>query len=110
MEKFNIGDYVKKKDDAKVYKVIGVDDITQDVPYYKLTDGTNYIWEHNYNLTKNVFEQDVLRYGEVITDNNFETSNLKYVRIRIVSFEGKVYYHQMCNGDIEEFKEIGRVL
>ena len=110
MEKFNIGDYVKKKDDIKVYKIIGVDDITQDVPYYKLTDGTNYIWEHNYNLEKIVFERDVLRYGIIIEDNNFELSNLNYVRIRIISFEGKIYYHQMCDGEIEVFKEIGRVL
>ena len=110
MEKFNIGDYVKKKDDAKIYKIVGVDDITQDVPYYKLTDGSVNIWEHNYNLEKIVFEQDVLRYGKIIIDNSFETNNLKYVRIRIVSFEGKIYFHQMCNGKIEEFKEIGRVL
>lgn len=110
MEKFNIGDYVKRKNTNKIYKVIGVDDITHDMPYYKLTDETNYIWEHNYNLEKIVFEQDVLRYGKIIIDNNFETSNLYYVRIRIISFDGKIFYHQMCNGTIEEFKEIGRVL
>ena len=110
MEKFNIGNYVKRKNSAKVYKVVGVDDITHDMPYYKLTDGSNFLLEHSYNLEKIVFEQDVLRYGKIVVDNNFETSNLKYVRIRIVSFEGKIYFHQMCNGKIEEFKEVGRVL
>lgn len=110
MEKFNIGNHVKSKDSTTIYKVIGVDDITQDVLYYKLTDGTNYIWEHNYNLEKVVFERDVLSYGKIIVDNNFKTNDLNYIRIRIISFEGKIYYHRMCNGEIKEFKEIGRVL
>ena len=56
-------------------------------------------------LIVNVTPEDVLRYGEVIINEEF----VEYgsIRIRIISYSGSIYYHKMINGDVVEFKEIG---
>ena len=58
----------------------------------------------NYLIT-DVSPEDVLRYGEVIINEEF----VEYgsIRIRIISYGGSIYYHKMVNGDVVEFKEIG---
>lgn len=57
---------------------------------------------------------DALRYGTILTDDEFyETPNeaspktLRYVRIRIIAYNGIIYYHKMLNGEIVEFKKVG---
>ena len=56
-------------------------------------------------LIIDVTPEDVLRYGEVIINEEF----VEYgsIRIRIISYSGSIYYHKMVNGDVVEFKEIG---
>ena len=56
-------------------------------------------------LAEKVSSQDILRYGEVIINEEF----VEYgsIRIRIISYGGSIYYHKMVNGDVVEFKEIG---
>lgn len=56
-------------------------------------------------LIDEVAPEDVLRYGEVIINEEF----ILYgpIRIRIISYDGSVYYHKMVNGEVVEFKEIG---
>ena len=56
-------------------------------------------------LIVNVTPEDILRYGEVIINEEF----ILYgpIRIRIISYDGSVYYHKMVNGEVVEFKEIG---
>lgn len=56
-------------------------------------------------LIVDVTPEDVLRYGEVIINEEF----VEYgsIRIRIISYGGSIYYHKMVNGEIVEFKEIG---
>ena len=56
-------------------------------------------------LIDEVADKDVLRYGEIIINEEF----ILYgpIRIRIISYDGSVYYHKMVNGEVVEFKEIG---
>lgn len=57
------------------------------------------------NYLIDVTPEDVLRYGEVIINEEF----VEYgsIRIRIISYGGSIYYHKMVNGDVVEFKKIG---
>ena len=57
------------------------------------------------NYLIDVTPEDVLRYGEVIINEEF----VEYgsIRIRIISYSGSIYYHKMVNGEVVEFKEIG---
>ena len=55
---------------------------------------------------------DVLRYGTILTDDGLYDhyySMDKYVRIRIIAYNGIIYYHKMVNGEIVEFKKVGVV-
>lgn len=49
--------------------------------------------------------EDALRYGEVIINEEFVEYDS--IRIRVISYNGSIYYHKMVNGDVVEFKEIG---
>lgn len=57
---------------------------------------------------------DVLRYGTILTDDSFhhyyeDEDILAFVRIRLVSYEGGIYYIKMVNGEVVEFKKVGVV-
>ena len=55
---------------------------------------------------------DVLRYGTVLTNDELydhSYSMNKYVRIRIITYNGIIYYHKMVNGEVVEFKKVGAV-
>lgn len=59
---------------------------------------------HNY--------ESVLRYGDIITDDIVESGSYlnkthKDIRVRIIAYEGNIYYHKMVNGVVVEFKKIG---
>ena len=84
---------------------------------YKNTDDTNNVFvvfrdvEDGYSLPNyliDVSPEDVLRYGEVIINEEF----VEYgsIRIRIISYGGSIYYHKMVNGEVVEFKKIGLVM
>ena len=64
-------------------------------------------------LIDKVTDKDVLRYGEVIVDENlvnFAIDGKNYVRIRIISYNDYIYYHKMADGEVVDFKPIGLVL
>ena len=64
-------------------------------------------------LIDKVTDKDVLRYGEVIVDENlvdFAIDDKNYVRIRIISYNDYIYYHKMVDGKVVDFKPIGLVL
>ena len=64
-------------------------------------------------LIDKVTDKDVLRYGEVIVDENlvdFAIDDKNYVRIRIFSYNDYIYYHKMVNGEVVDFKSIGLTL
>lgn len=57
---------------------------------------------------------DVLRYGTVLTDDNLihtckDKGDYVQTRIRIIAYDGIVYYHKMLDGEVEEFKKVGVV-
>ena len=64
-------------------------------------------------LIDKVTDKDVLRYGEIIVDENLVDSAIddkNYVRIRIFSYNDYIYYHKMVDGEVVDFKPIGLVL
>nr|DAW16703.1 MAG TPA: hypothetical protein [Caudoviricetes sp.] len=55
---------------------------------------------------------DVLRYGTILTDDNLIHTckdEGDYVRIRIIAYNGIIYYHKMIDGEVVEFKKVGVV-
>ena len=61
-------------------------------------------------LIDKVTDKDVLRYGEIISDESFILSDGQNVRIRIISYNDYIYYHKMADGEVVDFKPIGLVL
>lgn len=61
-------------------------------------------------LIDEVTDKDVLRYGEIISDESFVLYNGQNVRIRIISYNDYIYYHKMADGEVVDFKPIGLVL
>ena len=61
-------------------------------------------------LIDEITNKDVLRYGEIINDENFVLYSGQNVRIRIISYNDYIYYHKMADGEIVDFKPIGLVL
>lgn len=55
---------------------------------------------------------DVLRYGTILTDDHLIHTckdEGDYARIRIIAYDGVVYYHKMLDGEVVEFKKVGIV-
>lgn len=55
---------------------------------------------------------DVLRYGEIVTDDAYasvvtEFGKRQAVRIRLISYNGGLYYHKMVEGDVIDFRCVG---
>ena len=61
-------------------------------------------------LIDEITDKDVLRYGEIINDENFVLYSGQNVRIRIISYNDYIYYHKMTDGEVVNFKPIGLVL
>ena len=61
-------------------------------------------------LIDKVTDKDVLRYGEIISDESFVLYSGQNVRIRIISYKAYIYYHKMADGEVVDFKPIGLVL
>ena len=72
--------------------------------------GTDNVNEYCRN---NIDENEVLKCGKYITDDkNVGYWNGAYynIRIRIISYEGNIYYHKMISGECVEYILIGRSL
>lgn len=60
---------------------------------------------------------DLLRYGKVIMDDQMHTINADVdrrpvtgdVRIRLIEFDGLLFYHKMANGDVVDCRCVGKV-
>ena len=61
-------------------------------------------------LIDKITDKDVLRYGEIISDESFVLYSGQNIRIRIFSYNDYIYYHKMADGEIVDFKPIGLVL
>lgn len=67
-------------------------------------------WDEAYALyiqhnTRRNLGQDLLRYGKILKVNNFQTEK-GYYTIRLISYEGAIYFHKMKNGVQVEIKRI----
>lgn len=47
---------------------------------------------------------DLLHYGEILKKNNFQTER-GYYTIRLIRYEGAIYFHKMKDGKIVELKK-----
>ena len=57
-------------------------------------------------LIVKVADKDVLRYGEVVSDESFVLYSGQNVRIRIISYNDYIYYHKMADGEVVDFKPL----
>lgn len=48
---------------------------------------------------------DVLRHGKVITDDIMDGE--EYIRIRLIAYNGGLYYHKMVDGDVVKYRKVG---
>lgn len=46
--------------------------------------------------------KEILRYGNIITDDFIEDKDGNFFRIRMIRYNDDIYYHKMKNGLIEE--------
>lgn len=58
-------------------------------------------------------QEEALRYGTILTDDDFveevrHNNRVLYLRTRIrtISYNGRIFYHKMFNGDVVSFKEL----
>ena len=50
---------------------------------------------------------DVLRYGTILTDDDFHDDMASNIRVKVMSCQDSIYYIRMVNGDVGEFKKVG---
>ena len=108
---FNIGDIICKDETSVPYTVEEIDIISGPMPKYKLRQGDFSFWDYCLGWKKLVTSDDVLRYGDVLTDDNlyiieFCPKKENYTRIRTISYDNRIFYHKMVNGEVVEFKEL----
>lgn len=113
MAKFNVGDIIYKNESGVPYTVQDIDYVSGPMPKYKLVDGNFKFWDYCIGWKKVVTEDDVLRYGNVLTDDELHYELKGYVticpihkRIRTISYDNRIFYHKMVNGEVVEFKEL----
>lgn len=55
---------------------------------------------------------DLLRYGKVIADDAYGSIATNFgkrqaVRIRLIAYDGKLWYHKMVDGNVVDFRRVG---
>ena len=113
---FNVGDIICKDETSVPYTVDEIDYVSGPMPKYKLVDGNFKFWDYCIGWKKVAIEDDVLRCGNVLTDDEFECdildytsfqiSEINYHRIRTIRYDNRIFYHKMMNGEVVEFKEL----
>ena len=51
--------------------------------------------------------EDVLRYGTILTDDDFRDDMASNIRVKVMSCQDSIYYIRMVNGEVVEFKKVG---
>ena len=81
-----------------------VRDVSKRIGYFRdVKDG----YDFPLYLIDKITDKDVLRYGEIISDESFVLYSGQNVRIRIFSHNNYIYYHKMVDGEVVDFKPIG---
>lgn len=114
MNKFNIGDKIKDSKFPYIYTVRKID--KQNEKYYIVSNDGFSVWSSCIGYEKVPTHNEILRYGEVLTndefvcdildDTGFQIAETNYYRIRTISYDNQIYYHKMVNGEVIEFKEL----
>lgn len=105
--KFNINDTVKTNAGTEG-KITSINLLGQ-MPCYKVWDGEKAIWYYEMQLKKVVEPIDVLRYGDVLTEDHihcFPNGKEGWVSIRTIRYESAIYYMNIVNSEVIEFKEL----
>jgi len=68
---------------------------------------------HRTDLTESILqnidtEPEVLRCGTYLSDDNYLSENEESVRIRIINYNDKIYYHKMISGECVEFRLLSK--
>lgn len=111
MAKFNINEPVIINGGSFTGVVVGIDSISYPLPLYEIKiDETGEVLPY-YELVikKLATPDDVLRYGEVLTDDMNYVCRAEGdldIRIRTIRYEYRIFYHKMVNGEVVEFKEL----
>lgn len=56
-------------------------------------------------MKRKVKSEDLLRYGEIVKANTFDTVRGCYT-IRIISYQNGLFFHKMKNGSVVEIKKL----
>lgn len=80
------------------------------------TTSKNDVWwcfKWNVEVMLETTDENVLRYGLVITDDAFgktvtEFGHRNAIRVRLISYCDKLYYHKMIDGEVVDFKVVGK--
>lgn len=81
-----------------------VRDVYKDAIYFQ--DSEDGYAFPNY-LIVDVTPEDVLRYGEIIVNEQVVLNGDCHIYIRIISYNGSIYYHRMVDDKIVKCEEIG---
>ena len=110
---FNVGDIICKDETSVPYTVEDIDVVSGPMPKYKLIEGNFKFWDYCIGWKKLVTPDEALRYGAVLTDDDSYYEIKKHVtvchickRIRTISYDNRIFYHKMVNGEVVEFKEL----
>ena len=60
------------------------------------------IIKYEYRDLKENMSKELLRYGDIITDDFIEDKDNNFIRIRMIKYNNDIYYHKMKNGLIED--------
>lgn len=108
MAKFNIGDKVRDSKMQYYLEIVDIDEVTNALPKYKLHDDWGDFWSYCFGWNKEYNANEVLKYGNILTDDSYYVDGLNggSHRIRTVSYDNRIFYHKMVNGEVVEFKEL----
>lgn len=112
MAKFNVGDKIYNKEEPnKICKVVDINTVASYIPNYTLYDEEEEYTFESFCLEgwhRVVADEDALRYGTILTDDDYYVDGLNggSYRIRTISYDNRIFYHKMMNGEVIEFKEL----
>jgi len=61
---------------------------------------------NGYTFCDAACEKDVLRYGEYVIDEMYDTWDKHTYRLRAIRYDGKLYWHKMVDGKLIEFRSL----
>lgn len=60
---------------------------------------------NGYTFCDGACEKDVIRYGDIVVDEMYDTWRSTY-RLRVIKYKDKLYWHKMVDGNVVEFRSL----